>query len=371
MRGYKKCTVVFAVILFTFLVGCGSSNVSTSEYNSDVKEESLTGSGIYSGMDQEMIAENGLTPEAPTENVREGRKLIRTANLTVETLEFDNLLSYVEERTNEYGGYIESLDVYNGSNYLFYDDYYNDYYSRRGYSSDRSASMTIRIPKNQMDSFLSEVAEHSNITNRSEQEQDVTLTYVDLESHKSVLLAEQKRLLELMDRAETIEDLITIESRLSEIRYQIESMESTLRTYDNQIEYSTIYLSISEVVVLTPITNQEKTVGERISEGFMNSLKNIGIGFKEFFVGFVIFLPYLILFAVIILLILWIVLFSIKKCQKKEAIKRAEKMQTMQMMNQSSGMMFQSSGGQYAPGQQVNGQQINNQQPSGQKNNGQ
>lgn len=355
MRGYKKSIIVLGVVLFTFLAGCGTSTVNTSENShvkEDSKEDSLTGSGIYQNMDQEMIAESGITPESPSENVREGRKLIRTANLSVETLEFDNLLSYVEERTNEYGGYIESLDVYNGSNYFYYDDYYSDYYSGRGYSSDRSASMTIRIPKDQMDSFLSEVAEHSNITNRSEKEQDVTLTYVDLESHKSVLLAEQKRLLELMDRAETIEDLITIESRLSEIRYQIESMESTLRTYDNQIDYSTIYLNISEVVVLTPVTSQEKTVGERISEGFMNSLKNIGVGLKELFVGFVIFLPYLILLAVFILLILFVVFFIIKKCQKREMLQSA--------MNR-----------QYTPLQQVNGQQINNQQTNGQNTNGQ
>ena len=69
----------------------------------------------------------------------------------------------------------------------------------------------------------------------------MTLQYVDLESHKKALTTEQDRLIELMEQAETVEDIITIEGRLSEVRYQLESMESQLRTYDNKIDYSTVY----------------------------------------------------------------------------------------------------------------------------------
>ncbi len=112
--------------------------------------------------------------------------------------------------------------------------------------------------------FLSQVAENGNITSRSEQETDVTLDYVDLDSHKAVLLAEQERLLSFLEQAETVEEMIMLESRLSEVRYQIESMERQLRTYDNQVEYSTVYLSITEVVELTPVPVRQQTTWERI-----------------------------------------------------------------------------------------------------------
>ena len=347
MRGIKKSIFVTGVVMFAFLAGCGASSKSANDYSDyGYAENSLnTDYGMNTSMEEEAVEEYTTASESPSENVREGRKLIRTAKLSVETLEFDNLLSYVEDRTNEYGGYMESLDVYNGSDYGYDNDYYESSYSGMSYSSDRRATLTIRIPKDKMDSFLGEVAEHSNITSRSEQEQDVTLSYVDLESHKAVLLAEQERLLQFLEQAETIEDMITIESRLSDIRYQIESMESTLRTYDNQIDYSTIYLSIDEVIVLTPVITQEKTIWERISEGFMSSIKNIGVGFKEFFVGLVIVLPYLILMAAFVLLIIWFIFFCIrrgtKKRQKREAKLRAEQMNAMQQMSNQNGMIYQ------------------------------
>ena len=329
----KKKIFITGLVLFVFLAGCGNSaegSYSTAypnEYN--LLNAENKSDGIYEASDYAVEQEINTDNSSANNNVRDGRKLIRTANLSVETLEFDSLLSYVENRTNEYGGYIENLNVYNsGSN-----DYY-DYSESRYNSQDRRyANLTIRVPKDKLDSFLGEVAEKSNITSRSESEEDVTLSYIDLESHKKVLLAEQERLLTFLEQAETIEDMITIESRLSDIRYEIESMESSLRTYDNQIEYSTVYLNISEVVVLTPVETQEKTVWERISEGFVHSLQSIGEGFNEFFVGFVIFLPYILLFAVVVLIILGVVFASIKRGEKKRKSKAAKQNMYAAQMN--------------------------------------
>ena len=88
---------------------------------------------------------------------------------------------------------------------------------------------------------------------------------------------EQERLLQLLEQAESIEDIITIEQRLSDVRYQLESMESQLRSYDNQVDYSTVYLYIDEVEVYTPV--EEETTWERISAGFMDSLKEYRRGY--------------------------------------------------------------------------------------------
>ena len=68
-----------------------------------------------------------------------------------------------------------------------------------------------------------------------------------LQSHKKALLAEQESLLSMMEQAESIEDIIAINEQLTDVRYQIESMESQLRTYDNQVDYSTVNLYIDEV----------------------------------------------------------------------------------------------------------------------------
>ena len=225
--------------------------------------------------------------------------------MDVETREYDKLLSAVENKVTELGGYIESLDAYNGSTYY-------------SYRSTRNANLTIRIPKDRLEEFQNTVSELGNVTSRSENVQDVTLTYVDLQSHRDALRTEQERLLQLLEQAESVEDIITIEQRLSDVRYQLESMESQLRSYDNRVDYSTVYLYIDEVEVYTPV--EEETVWERISTGFVDSLKNIGEGLKEAAIWFVIHIPYLVIWAIVIAIIILI----LKKIKKRTKRIRAE-----------------------------------------------
>ncbi|MDE6406830.1 MAG: DUF4349 domain-containing protein, partial [Lachnospiraceae bacterium] len=157
------------------------------------------------------------------------RKLIKTVNISAETEDFDTLVPGLQKQVEGLGGYIESISVYD----------VNSYYVEDQRVKQRCANLTARVPKEKLDGFLAQVGEQTNVTSRSENVEDVTLQYVDLESRKKALLTEQERLLELMGKAESVEDIIAIEGRLSEVRYQIESMESQLRTYDNQIDYST------------------------------------------------------------------------------------------------------------------------------------
>lgn len=250
------------------------------------------------------VTEEGAAGATVTE-----RKLIKNVDMNVETREYDKLLASVENKVTELGGYIESLDAYNGSSY------YN-------YRSTRNANMTIRIPKDRLDEFLNTVSDLGNVTSRSENVQDVTLTYVDLQSHRDALQTEQERLLQLLEQAESIEDIITIEQRLSDVRYQLESMESQLRSYDNQVDYSTVYLYIDEVEVYTPV--EEETTWERISAGFMDSLKSIGEGIKEAAIWFVIHIPYLVIWAIVIVIIV-LILKKIKKRTKRIRVEEQKK----------------------------------------------
>lgn len=311
-------TILMAGLLMT---GCGGSAASKNQaaYAETAMEAAYDNSSsydsgdIYSGGTVETEAEaqeNGEYEEGEggTEEFNTQRKLIKNVNLQVETETFDELLATVEEKTQKAGGYIEQSYTYNGSNYYG--------------GGRRNASLTIRIPAERLDDFLSSVSEVSNVISRNESVTDVTLQYVDLESHKKALQAEQDRLLELLEKAETIEDIISLESRLSEVRYQIESMESQLRTMDNQVSYSTVELYIDEVEKLTPV--KEQTAWQKISVGFSKSLHNIGNGLVNFGIGVIISLPYLILWAVIILLIVSISMFIIKRHRKKAQKKMEE-----------------------------------------------
>lgn len=323
MKKYGKriLTAAAGTFVFLMLAACGSAGMDQGE----AYFQSNTASNSYSGSSSQAYDDYGLEMEyetyyeeadMPTVNQKtqqnadlSDRKLIRTVSMDVETKEYDQLLSTLESRVQSVGGYIENLDSYNGSSYS-------------GYRSSRHANLTIRIPKAEMDGFLELVSDVGNVTRRSDSVEDVTLTYVDLESHRNALRTEQDRLLELLEQAENLEDILTIEDRLANIRYQLESMESRLRTMDNQVDYSTLYLNVSEVQELTPVT--EQTVWERVKEGFGDSVENIKDGAVEIAVWFMVNSPYLILLFAVVVLFIVIIKISWKKSMRKAAEKNSD-----------------------------------------------
>ena len=312
--GKKTIVTMLAVCMALTFASCGSSGTSSydSAMSSPMEQSAVNGAGGFveykAEMESAVVTDELMDSASATESGSTGavatdRKLIKTVDMHVETQGFDELMATIEEQVTALGGYIESMNTYNGSSYS-------------GYRSVRDADMTLRIPKQNLDAFLNTVSDISNVVRRSDNVEDVTLAYVDLESHRDALRTEQTRLLELLEKAETIEDIITIEERLSNVRYQLESMESQLRTYDNQVDYSTVYLNVEEVEIYTPV--EEDTVWERISEGFMESLDNVGEGFVEFGIWFVVNLPYLVVWAVLIAAFIAFVVWLVKHSEKKQ-----------------------------------------------------
>jgi hypothetical protein len=329
LSGRRFLAGMVAAGMAVVLAGCGKSSDyamstassgstnGTAAYDTASYESSMSES--YYDYDNGYVtsaSESGVSPAESTSQTQvadTSRKLIKTVSMSVETKEFDTMLSSVQSKVTELGGYVESMDVYNGSSYSYY-------------RITRDASLTVRIPQNRLDDFLNTVSDIGNVINRSDSVEDITLTYVDTQSRRDALETEQERLLVLLDKAESVEDIITIESRLSEVRYELESIESKLRTYDNQVDYSTVYLSIDEVKELTPV--EEKSTLQRMTDGFVTSLKNIGTDIKELAVWFVVHIPYIIIWAAIIICAIF-VLRALKKRikrikERKKQIKNSE-----------------------------------------------
>lgn len=226
----------------------------TAETNVPVSPDSQYENGEEEKAVTSLAGETGSGQVLPA-----GRKLIRNISMNVETDGFETLLHNLQTRITQLGGYVEQSDM-TGSRL-----------DSLGKPVPRYANMTIRIPVNQIDSFISTVETNGNITDKSESTQDVTLQYSDLESRKKSLEVEQEKLWEFLQKAESIDTVITLQQRLSEIRYQLESMESQLKLYDNQVNYGTVSLSIWEVTTFTPTAPE--SAGTRIRNGFAGNLK--------------------------------------------------------------------------------------------------
>ena len=265
-------------------------------------------------MKNEIAVEEAFYPDAPmemdtiqssapmTEVIQTSRKLIRTVHLNVETYDFDELLIKLQEQISAMAGYIEQSDISGNS--------VQNNYSRR------HAYLTVRVPSTSLDQFITSVEDNGNVTNKSETTTDITLQYSDLESRRKSLTIEQDRIWELLEKADNIESIIALEERLSEIRYELESMESKLRLYDNQVEYSTVYVNISEVKVYTP--TEPDSIIERIQKGFARNLENLKTSAVNFIVWFVSSIPFLLPLAVILLMLL----FTLKKKLAKRSLKK-------------------------------------------------
>lgn len=237
-------------------------------------------------------------------NLPQAQKLVRKVWLDAETEEMDPLLADVESRIAALGGYVEAREIQNGSAY-----------SGRRY---RYADLTIRIPAEKLYSFVDEVRAVSNITSTKESTDDVTLSYVENESRVTALETEQARLLELLAKAETMEDILKIESRLTDIREQLETVKSQLRLYDNLVTYGTVYLHITEVQTYT-IVEEPETLLDRMSQGISESWQAMVKGVENFLVLLVVILPHLLPLSIIaaaVLIPIW--LYKKKKAKKNQ-----------------------------------------------------
>ena len=231
-----------------------------------------------------------------------GRKLIRTINIEAETKDLDAMLTDLDAQLATLGGYVQSKQV-------------------RGSATSgnrRYASLVLRIPADKLDQFVNHVSGTTNILSNSETTEDVTLKFIATESRIAALEAEEARVMELIGKAENLNELLTLESKLSSIRQELEEVKSQLKLYENLIDYGTVYLSISEEKEYTIVVEDEPTVWERISTGFVNSLKGVGTIITELFVFFVVASPYLAIPAAIVVIVVVCLHISKKKAQKKQ-----------------------------------------------------
>ena len=249
-----------------------------------------------------------------------GRKIIKNGDLSIQTREFDQFLEDLNRSILSAGGYVESSSI-NGNSY--------------NKNRMRSADITARIPAENLDAFCDQVSDLGNVTYKNLYTRDVTLTYVDLESHVKALRTEQQTLMELLERAQSVEDIITIQSRLSDVLYEIESYESTLRTFDDQIAYSSVHLSIQEVQRETTV--EKETAGQEIARRFKENWEDVKEGAARFGINFVSGLPVILVWVVFLGIVVLIVVLIVKgaprrraKRERKKALKRQKKYQKEQ-----------------------------------------
>lgn len=270
-----------------------ASNVSYEDY--DIVEEAEEEAAYYDAA-VPMAAEAPMPMEASGEASREAadagsaraEKIIRTASFTIRTAAYDSDLMQLQGLTEGVEGRVEYLntsgDQESGQN--------------------RYAYLTLRIPTARLDDFLAQAKQIGSVTDLTEERQDVSDTYYDIQSRLALQKEKLARLQSLMQSAESVSDLVEIESAVTDAQYWIDRYTSQLKSYDGRVDYSTVYASLREVKV-----TEMEDVGllQRIGEGLRGSLRG-GVDFlKDALVFLAAALPWLAVIGILTALIWWAV----------------------------------------------------------------
>ena len=293
--------VLSALLIIPLFASCseGAGNYADS-MDMDIAPEIGESSGGVS-----YTPDSSLTSSA--NEVQSTRKIIRTFTVYGETKEYDSALAAINSSIAAFDGYIGESKVTGAS-------YSSSRYSRQAY-------LVIKIPAENLDAFISQIGDSLNITSSSSTQQDVSETYYSIEARMKTLETERESLLAMMSSIDTAKDYdfwYTLQKKISETEQQIAEYQAILKSYDGQVAYSTVNLTVQEVIEYTPVEEEEPTFGERIAEAFVESWTNFGEGCMDFAVFLVAAFPTLLAFPGIPAVIVVIVIAINRKNKKKK-----------------------------------------------------
>lgn len=237
----------------------------------------------------------------PSANPVREEKLVYTANVTLESEDFDTASDALHQKIASLGGIIISENAYNlnGKSY-----------------GNRSMNMTVRIPQESYETFLTGLSDICNVAEVNRYVENLTERYYDNENRLKSYRIQEERLFAMLEKAESVTEMLEIESRLCDVQYQIEALTNTQRTIDNDVRYSTFNLTLAEVKKFT--TPEPETFGDKFKEAVGGSVESFGVFSENLLFFFIYVLPYLLCIAVVVVIVLVIVKVSKKKKEKKQ-----------------------------------------------------
>lgn len=309
----KICLIMAAVMMSAVLLtGCGGDETTIENNGSldysvnDTASIDGYGTKFAAGISDAFkdVEGDGQSQESESSSAKTSeeneRKLIRTVSLDMELENSDQLTDVMESTSalvKKHQGYVPEQSQDNG-------------YNSRG-------SMTVRIPKNEADDFLAELKNQdvAKISNYSDDLEDVTMQYTDIDSRLQSAKAAKERYMALLGTAENVSDVLAIQERIDEIIANEESFQRQLSAMDSKIEYTTVQITYRCLI------NQDRpNLASRISQAASNLWEDAGEAFLHAFSWFILCIIWLIFVLPIMCLIIRVFLFALgkKKRTKKQ-----------------------------------------------------
>ncbi len=309
----KKITALFlALLILVGLTACGGASeaadyAATEAAPMEAPMEDYGWAETEEAMEApaaEPQAVAGGTGNDPNANYEAQLKIIKTGDIGIESETFEETDSFIRTTVESYGGILAERSV-------------------SGNVGDRWAYYTVRIPSAHFDTFFYEVTGACTVTNQTISSEDVTERYSDLETQLRTNEKKYERLLDLMDKAETLTDLYSIESEIADVEYEIDYLKGTLNGLDSKIAYSTIYINLTETTKVTSIP-VEPSFGASLGAALKNGTNSAVEGFQNLIIGLA-YNWFSLLIALVVLVIIFLILRKVyKKTVKKQETPKEE-----------------------------------------------
>ena len=301
---WKTVTAVaacFVAVIFLFSGIMGSTLKAESEGGADMFTDNGSFRNEYETYAEDSsgsVADDALvhtqgTSTGTTSKPNDNRKIVKTANISIRTKEYDVFMTALNQKLEQYGGYVEASEEYNYST-----------------ASNRTANMRVKVPAENLDKFIEELSVIGTVVSKSVTSSDITDSYINVESQIKALETEEKTLLGILEKAETLSDVIELQQRLSQVRADLDSLKTQKQQYDGMVSYSGITLDINEVDRV--VEGDDSFFGE-VKEKLLNNLYDLGDFFRELAINLIAALPYIAIVGVVAV----IVIVTVKKVRRK------------------------------------------------------
>ncbi|MCX6745237.1 MAG: DUF4349 domain-containing protein [Candidatus Parcubacteria bacterium] len=289
--------IVVLYILAVIYSSFRGSSVSTSNYYGETGMESgfaqEVGLGTTASLGDmfsapKLMRDEAVTPPtAPIPTAPIDQKIIKNGSLDITVDEVEQIVSKITNETSALSGFVQNSSVTEGRN------------------GQKYASLVIRVPVKNFDTAISRIKGMAKVVNREDVNgREVTEEYVDLQASLTHNLAVEAQYLELLKRAQKVEEIIAVREKLDQVQAEIESLKGRMRYLDNQTEMSTISISItSEIKITLPADKWQpwEIVKEAVKK-LIVSMQN----FVNFIIvlafGLIALIPYLILILIVFLI---------------------------------------------------------------------
>ena len=261
------------------------SNTTTESAKGEIMYDTVVEEEAEAPMEMEELkfaagntaANDGAMPTALVETGRETSelKIIKRGNIDVRVKNFEESVDMVKADVEGKGGYVENFNSY----------VYSDRWVNGNRVSLREGQLVLRVPSDTYEDTFEYLKTIGEVTNENESRENVTDSYIEVESRMKAKLTEEERLIELLAKAETVNDIIVIEERLGNVRGEIDAYQSRLDNWDKQVSYSTISVYIMEDPDET-IENVSPDLGTRIKNSFKRGINNFISGIENIIVSF-------------------------------------------------------------------------------------